>query len=364
MADVQVQAIDITKRFGQFTALAHINIGIEKGEFLTLLGPSGSGKTTFLNILAGFEAPSSGKLMQGATDVTARPAEDRNFGMVFQGYALFPHMTVERNVAFPLRVRKVPAAEQKAKVAKALEIVGLSAHAHKRPAQLSGGQQQRVALARALVFSPDLLLLDEPLSALDKNLREQLQVELQRIHREVRTTFVFVTHDQSEALAMSSRIAIFNHGRLQQIGAPEEVYTRPGSLFVAEFLGQINLFPLTSPSTSAGMVSGGFGTRVLKAPGAISGGDVVLGVRPEHVMLARSKDGLAEGANAVEARVTGIAYHGATVALTLESAEAPAVRQLSLTVPAELWSRESYGQGEQVWLTWPPEKGMILPQQA
>ncbi|WP_342642515.1 ABC transporter ATP-binding protein [Rhodoligotrophos ferricapiens] len=364
MADVQVQAIDITKRFGHFTALDHINIGIERGEFLTLLGPSGSGKTTFLNILAGFETPSSGKLLQGGTDLTGRPAEERNFGMVFQGYALFPHMTVERNVAFPLRVRKVAAAEQKARVAQALEIVGLSAHANKRPAQLSGGQQQRVALARALVFSPDLLLLDEPLSALDKNLREQLQIELQRIHREVRTTFVFVTHDQSEALAMSSRIAIFNHGRLEQIGAPEEVYTRPGSLFVAEFLGQINLFPLTSPSASDGMVAGGFGDKVLKAPGTISDGNVVLGVRPEHVTLVKSARGLAEGANAIEARVTGIAYHGATVALTLDPVKGQADRQLFLTVPAETWSRDAFDQGEAVWLAWAPERGMVLPRGA
>ncbi|MGF7160493.1 putative spermidine/putrescine transport system ATP-binding protein [Rhodoligotrophos appendicifer] len=358
MADVQLEAIEISKRFGQFTALDRISIGIERGEFLTLLGPSGSGKTTFLNILAGFEGPSAGRLVQDGQDVTARPAEQRNFGMVFQGYALFPHMTIARNVAFPLRVRKIPAEEQRAKVARALEVVGLSAQAEKRPSQLSGGQQQRVALARALVFAPDMLLLDEPLSALDKNLREQLQIELQRIHREVKTTFVFVTHDQSEALAMSSRIAIFDHGKLQQIGAPAEVYVRPASQFVAEFLGKINLFPLQAAAGRDGVVEGGFGGRRLRAPGAVNGRDVVLGVRPEHVEITRAPHG---EDNAVEAVVTGVAYHGASVALTLSPAEGEADRVLSLTVPAERWMEQGLDQGQAVWLSWAPERGMILP---
>lgn len=357
MADVQLQATGIRKLFGGFVALDDITIDIERGEFLTLLGPSGSGKTTFLNILAGFEAPSAGRLLQDGADITHRPAEEREFGMVFQGYALFPHMTVERNVAFPLRVRKVPQGEQKARVAKTLEVVGLTAHAGKRPAELSGGQQQRVALARALVFEPDMLLLDEPLSALDKNLREQLQDELRRIHREVRTTFVFVTHDQSEALALSSRVAIFNHGRLKQIGAPGEVYTQPASRFVAEFLGQINLFPLAKPECSGGIVTGGFAGRTLKAPGKANGAGVLLGVRPEHVRMAEAPD--AE-ANAVEAEITGIAYHGPTVAVTLAPGGDPQGASLSLTLPAEIWAEKGYERGRAVWLSWPVEKGLVL----
>ncbi|QPC44707.1 ABC transporter ATP-binding protein [Kaustia mangrovi] len=357
MADVQLQATGIRKLFGGFVALDDISIDIERGEFLTLLGPSGSGKTTFLNILAGFEAPTGGRLLQDGTDITHRPAEERDFGMVFQGYALFPHMTVERNVAFPLRVRKVAKAEQAERVAKALEVVGLSAHAGKRPSELSGGQQQRVALARAIVFEPDMLLLDEPLSALDKNLREQLQEELQRIHREIRTTFVFVTHDQSEALALSSRVAIFNHGRLQQIGAPDEVYTRPASRFVAEFLGQINLFPLSAPQNADGVVAGGFAGRTLKAPGKANGAGVLLGVRPEHVSIAERPD---ENANAIEAQITGIAYHGPTVAVTLAPNAGAEAASLSLTLPAEIWAMEGYERGRSVWLTWPVEKGLVL----
>ncbi|MDQ0390253.1 ABC transporter ATP-binding protein [Labrys monachus] len=356
---IQLEAIAISRRFGDFQALEDISIGIEKGEFLTLLGPSGSGKSTFLNILAGFDAPSSGKLVQGGEDVTHRPAEQRNFGMVFQGYALFPHLTVAGNVSFPLRVRKVPSADRSRRVAQVLESVGLTAHADKLPRQLSGGQQQRVALARALVFSPDILLLDEPLSALDKTLREQLQIELQRIHREFRTTFVFVTHDQSEALALSSRVAIFNHGRLMQVGKPADVYTRPGSRFVAEFLGQVNLFPLGEPGSAGGIVAGRFGDRLLTAPGHAAG-PVVLGVRPEHMSLSVAEP---SGLNAVQAVIDGVAYHGATVLLSLHSSGGAGDRSLSLTIPAEMWARDSAQWGQSVWLAWQPEHGMILPRE-
>ena len=222
-----LRAIAIEKRYGHVRALDGVSIDIEDGEFLTLLGPSGSGKTTFLMVLSGFIAPTSGRLEEQGVDVTARPPEQRNYGMVFQGYALFPHMSVEKNIAFPLKARKVTEAEQRRRVHAIVEKVGLTEHLGKRPSQLSGGQQQRVALARALVFEPKVLLLDEPLSALDKNLREQMQVELRRLHKETGTTFVFVTHDQTEALALSSRIAIFERGRLQQIGAPNAIYEQP-----------------------------------------------------------------------------------------------------------------------------------------
>ncbi len=240
----EITAEGIGKSFGRFTALEDVTLTVGRGEFVTLLGPSGSGKTTFLMILAGFEAPSSGRLKLDGVDVTAQPAETRAFGMVFQGYALFPHMTVEQNIAFPLKVQRRSATEVRRRSKEMVEMVGLGGHGHKRPAALSGGQQQRVALARALAYEPPVLLLDEPFSALDRNLRGQMQDEVRRLHRETGTTFVFVTHDQSEALALSNRVAIFDHGRLQQVAPPREVYERPANRFVAEFLGDINMLPL------------------------------------------------------------------------------------------------------------------------
>nr|MDQ2705192.1 ABC transporter ATP-binding protein [Pseudomonadota bacterium] len=204
----EIKAIGIGKRFGQFRALNDLSLDIGRGEFLALLGPSGSGKTTFLMILAGFLPPSDGRLFSDGVDITDQPAELRAAGMVFQGYALFPHMSVAANIAFPLKVRKRPASEIRQRVAEMIARVGLTGHEKKLPSQLSGGQQQRVALARALVFEPGVLLLDEPFSALDKSLRGQMQAEMKRLHEETGTTFVFVTHDQSEALALASRIAI------------------------------------------------------------------------------------------------------------------------------------------------------------
>ena len=227
---------------GRVNAVDGISLDIAKGEFLTLLGPSGSGKTTTLMMIAGFEEPTSGAIELAGEDLTHRRPYERNIGVVFQNYALFPHMTVERNVAFPLRMRAFPRAQQAERVREILEMVGLGRFAHRQPRELSGGQQQRVALARALVFNPDVLLLDEPLGALDKNLREQMQVELKRIHREVGITMVYVTHDQTEAMTMSDRIAVFSHGALEQSARPLEVYHRPRTRFVGEFIGDSNFF--------------------------------------------------------------------------------------------------------------------------
>ena len=242
----EIKAIGIGKSFGSFRALDDLTLDIGRGEFLTLLGPSGSGKTTFLMILAGFVPPTDGTLISDGVDITDLPAEKRAAGMVFQGYALFPHMTVEANIAFPLKVRqKSRRRHQDARRRDDRARRPAAAMDTKLPRQLSGGQQQRVALARALVFEPGVLLLDEPFSALDKSLRGQMQDEMKRLHQETGTTFVFVTHDQSEALALSSRVAIFNHGELLQVGAPQDVYDRPANRFVAEFLGEINMLPLT-----------------------------------------------------------------------------------------------------------------------
>ncbi len=217
-----------------------LNIDIAKGEFLTLLGPSGSGKTTTLMMLAGFETATAGEIYLDGKPINAIAPEHRDIGMVFQNYALFPHMSVEENVGFPLSVRKVPAAMAKEKIAKALAKVGLSGFEKRRPAQMSGGQQQRVAVARALVFEPKLVLMDEPLSALDKQLREQLQYEIKRLHEELGITIVYVTHDQTEALAMSDRVAVFHQGRIQQIDTPTALYERPANAFVAQFIGENN----------------------------------------------------------------------------------------------------------------------------
>src|SRR5436309_12606102 len=239
---------------GRVNAVDNVSIDIAKGEFLTFLGPSGSGKTTTLMMIAGFEAPSAGAIELEGDDLTRRKPYERNIGVVFQNYALFPHMTVQENVAFPLRMRAFPRAQQAERVREILDLVGLRWFADKHPRQLSGGQQQRVALARGLVFNPDVLLLDEPLGALDKNLREQMQVELKRIHREVGITMVYVTHDQTEAMTMSDRIAVFNHGTLEQVAPPLEVYHRPRTRFVGEFIGDSNFFTGRVDSAHAGRV--------------------------------------------------------------------------------------------------------------
>jgi putative spermidine/putrescine transport system ATP-binding protein len=355
---IQLSAQGISQYYGRFAALDNVDLDVRQGEFLTLLGPSGSGKTTLLMILAGFLSPTSGKLMEHGVDIIRRSAEKRNYGMVFQGYALFPHMSVADNVAYPLRIRKVAAEERQRRVKHILEVVGLGAHMHKKPAELSGGQQQRVAIARALVFEPDLLLLDEPLSALDKNLREQLQTELQRIHRQVGTSFVFVTHDQNEALALSSRIAIFNHGKLTQVDTPENIYNRPESRFVAEFLGKMNLFPLVDMSRNGPTASGRCGTSVLHAlaPNALSNQPTVLAVRPEHMEL-HSDCPERDGYNVMPAQLTDKVYQGSSTHLALKvGADALPV---NLSVPGN-HPGALMPSGAPVWLSWPVQQSFLL----
>jgi putative spermidine/putrescine transport system ATP-binding protein len=355
-ADTLLRAIAIEKRYGTVRALDGVSIDIEDGEFLTLLGPSGSGKTTFLMVLSGFITPTAGRLEEQGVDVTARPPEQRNYGMVFQGYALFPHLTVEKNIAFPLKARKVPEAEQRRRVHHIVEKVGLTEHLGKRPSQLSGGQQQRVALARALVFEPKVLLLDEPLSALDKNLREQMQVELRRLHKETGTTFVFVTHDQSEALALSSRIAIFDRGRVQQIGEPHAIYEQPCNRFVAEFLGQINLFPVANLLQGGGKVSGPFEGAELAAPArSVHDGSGWVAVRPEHLELGTG--GPTDTMNSVAATVTSATYGGAHVDLVLRTAGGTPI---VMDVAADRFG-DTMAPGAQVRVVWPIEKGFFLP---
>jgi putative spermidine/putrescine transport system ATP-binding protein len=271
---------------GRNNAVAGVDLGIRKGEFISLLGPSGSGKTTCLMMIAGFEHPSSGSIQLAGSDLTLSKPYHRNIGTVFQNYALFPHMSVERNIAFPLKLRRVPKHEQVQRVNAALDLVGLSDLARRYPRTLSGGQQQRVALARSLVFRPDVLLLDEPLGALDKNMREQMQVELKRIHREVGITMIYVTHDQTEAMAMSDRIAVFNRGRLEQVAAPTELYLRPNSRFVGEFVGDSNFFKAAYDPTDPDRAKLQNG-RVLNISGLSGAAALRNGGRKEFDILVR-----------------------------------------------------------------------------
>ncbi len=269
-----------------------LDLDIVRGEFLTLLGPSGSGKTTTLMMLAGFEAPTEGEILLDGRAIGRLPPHKRAIGMVFQHYALFPHMSVAENVAFPLTVRRLPKHVVATRVERALSMVQLAPLAARRPAQLSGGQQQRVAVARALVFEPKLVLMDEPLGALDKQLREQMQLEIRRLHRELGVTMVYVTHDQSEALTMSDRIAVFRQGRIQQIGSPEEIYERPANAFVARFIGENNRVVGTVERVDGGRcavrVRGGAVLAGTCSGPLRAGEEALVSVRPEQIVLGEA----------------------------------------------------------------------------
>ena len=310
----QIQLTDVTKDYGlAIPAVENISLTIEPGEFMTLLGPSGSGKTTTLNLIAGFETLTAGTISLNGADVGNLPPHKRNLGMLFQNYALFPHMTVAQNVAYPLRERKVAKAEIARRVAEVLELVQLPGRDDNYPSQLSGGQQQRVALARAIVFNPKALLLDEPLGALDRNLRGALQAEIRRIHREVGSTFVFVTHDQEEAMNLSDRIALFNSGHIEQVGSPEELYRAPETLFTAKFLGDSNVFDLADASfdTQVGWEGETWSidpATVSAHPGVLSRSAVV--VRPEDVGIVHDRASVPPGANSISATVRDLEYMG------------------------------------------------------
>ena len=290
---------------GQTFAVRSLDLELAEGEFLTLLGPSGSGKTTTLMMLAGFEAPTAGRILLEGRSIEAVPPYRRGIGVVFQSFALFPHLTVAENLAFPLQMRRVPRAEIAAKIADALAMVRLPGVGDRRPSQLSGGQQQRVALARALIFRPKLVLMDEPLGALDKQLREHLQMEIRDIHRRLGVSIVYVTHDQSEALTMSDRIAVFRNGAVEQTGSPAEIYQRPATAFVAGFIGENNRLEgvVTANQGLTCRIRLPDGTEVSATPqGPLRPGDpAALCVRPEHTRLQ---------AGALEATVLEVVYHG------------------------------------------------------
>jgi spermidine/putrescine transport system ATP-binding protein len=344
----------VTKRFGDFTAVRELALDIERGEFFTLLGPSGCGKTTTLRMVAGFEDPTEGTVLLDGDDVTGTPAFRRPTNTVFQSYALFPHLSVERNVAFGLQRQKVAKDEIRRRVGEELERVGLAAEARRKPAQLSGGQQQRVALARALVNRPAVLLLDEPLGALDLKLRKQLQVELKRIQREVGITFVYVTHDQEEALTMSDRIAVMNRGVVEQVDEPEVVYERPATTFVAGFIGVSNLMPgqVVSANGTGTELRLDAGVTVRAESAGVSVGERCHAVvRPEKLELARAGDAPRADRASVDGQVESSLYLGTATQMVVRLADGS---RMTVLVPnADTDERDRLPQaGEDARLTW------------
>ncbi|MEC7259853.1 MAG: ABC transporter ATP-binding protein [Pseudomonadota bacterium] len=292
----------VTKTYGRVHALDDVSLDVKSGEFLTLLGPSGSGKTTLLMVLAGFTRPDSGSLKFGETEVIRTPPHLRDVGMTFQSYALFPHMTVAGNVGYPLRLRKVAKDEIARRVERALETVQLGGFGERRITQLSGGQRQRVAVARAIVFEPRILLMDEPLSALDKKLRDQMQIELRQMHEKLGMTTVYVTHDQREALTMSDRIAVVNKGRIMQLATPRDLYERPANRFVADFIGDSTFLPVTRQGNAISFA----GQPLVHADPAPDSAELALMIRPERIVLG----GGTEGANRFDAHVSEVVYQG------------------------------------------------------
>jgi spermidine/putrescine transport system ATP-binding protein len=368
-ADVALERV--TKRFGGFTAVDDLSLAIEHGEFFSLLGPSGCGKTTTLRMIGGFEDVTSGTIHIGETEVTDLPPFQRRVNTVFQNYALFPHLNVFENIAFGLRRRKTPTAEIRHQVAFMLELVDLAGYETRKPNQLSGGQQQRVALARALVNNPDVLLLDEPLGALDMKLRKQMQVELKRIQSEIGITFIFVTHDQEEAMTMSDRIAVMRHGRIEQLGQPEELYERPRTEFVAGFLGVSNLLDGEVQGRSGELLDIRLtdGT-VLRAPVEAANGatQVRVGVRPEKLRVlpsasdAPSATSSTQDVNVLAGTVLDASYIGVSTQYLVQTADGH-----KLTVYAQnletSGASEVLSDGQHVTVTWRPQHTFVIDRQ-
>ena len=348
----------MVKRYGRVAAVDDVTLQIDRGEFVTLLGPSGSGKTTILMAIAGFVQPTSGEILLDGRAITRQPPEHRNFGMVFQGYALFPHMTVFENVAFALRARGRPNEEVGRRVTEALDMVQLGPYAARMPRQLSGGQQQRVALARALVFTPHLLLLDEPLSALDKKLRAELQLELKALHERVGLTFLYVTHDQDEALSMSDRIAILRDGKLVQFGRPRDLYERPATRFVADFLGKSNFLAGRAEGPDGATLAYSCGSlrlrQALDGPAPAPGSPVLIALRPEKIAVVA--DAVPDTANAVSGRIAQWSYSGTHFHLLVDT---DAAGRMTATVPS--WRcRIEPETGRMVHLGWDPDATVIV----
>jgi spermidine/putrescine transport system ATP-binding protein len=349
--DALVRLEGVRKRYGEVVALDGVDLEIRRGEFFSLLGPSGCGKTTLLRLLAGFETPNAGRVLIGGKDMAGVPPYERPVNTVFQNYALFPHMTVAGNIAFGLRMKGLPQGEIRKKVAWALELVDLLGLEGRYPRELSGGQKQRVALARALVLEPQVLLLDEPLSALDLKLRQELRVELMQLQRRLGTTFVFVTHDQEEALVMSDRIAVMRAGRVEQVGLPDEVYERPKNRFVADFLGRSNFLPARPHPLGAETP---LGPLRLKSP---LEREALLVIRPEKIRLY-PKEATPPRENLVVAQVEEIVYTGAENQYYLRAGE---VRLLAYTLNQDLQEpgSEEFAYGEEV-ICYLPQENLVV----
>ncbi|MFJ8113990.1 ABC transporter ATP-binding protein [Streptomyces sp. NPDC096132] len=342
MEGIAIRLQDLRKSFGETTAVAGVDLEIRDGEFFSMLGPSGSGKTTVLRLIAGFESPDRGRIELAGQEVTGLAPFERDVHTVFQDYALFPHMTVEQNVAYSLKVRRVPKAERLVRARKALAEVRLEGFGKRRPAQLSGGQRQRVALARALVGRPRVLLLDEPLGALDLKLREEMQVELKDLQREVGITFVFVTHDQEEALTMSDRIAVFHGGRIEQVGTPAEIYERPASPFVASFVGTSNL------------LEGESAHRIVGTPGTYS-------IRPEKIrVLKESAETDVPGHASAAGTVAEVVYLGDVTRFLVDLDEGGRLTALQQNLETSSEDVAAY-RGTRVRLRWHHRHAVAVP---
>ena len=363
---VDVKLVDVVKTFGDMVAVDHIDLEVVDGEFFSLLGPSGCGKTTTLRMIGGFEAPTSGLIELQGQDVTWLPPYRRNVNTVFQNYALFPHLTIYENVAFGLRRKGVKDSEVRSRVTDMLRLVELPGYEARRPTQISGGQAQRVALARALINKPAVLLLDEPLGALDLKLRKQMQVELKRIQQEVGITFIYVTHDQEEAMTMSDRIAVMNRGRYEQLGEPEVLYERPTTRFVAGFLGVSNLLPGTVEGEADGYVAVRLAddTRV-RAPRAMIGdrSTVSVGVRPEKIRLHPTDVETPSGHNLLTGVVRDASYLGVSTQYQVEARGGATItvyeQNVERATKAELWA-----PGEDVRLAWSPDHTFVVTEDA
>jgi spermidine/putrescine transport system ATP-binding protein len=356
MAGGEVLLVDLVKRFGEFEAVAGINLDMPSGEFFSLLGPSGCGKTTTLRMIGGFERPSEGQILLDGEDMAQTPPHKRNVNTVFQNYALFPHLSVGDNVAFGLKYQKVSKQETTERVGSALELVQLSGYEKRRPNQLSGGQQQRVALARALILNPKVLLLDEPLGALDAKLRKRLQIELKALQEEVGITFIYVTHDQEEALTMSDRIAVMSQGRVEQVGGPKEIYEEPSTAYVADFLGVSNLMEATASGTTQGGCSIKLGEFSLVAGQGEEDtrGECKITIRPERIDLGPQG---ATGENVVPAMVERVVYVGSTLQVILHL---PSGHTLQAWIPND-GAVDPHRSGEALSVMFPRGALRVLP---
>ena len=355
---VKLSIRDATKTYGAVTALAGASLELGEGEFLTLLGPSGSGKTTLLMMVAGLVPPTSGEIWIDGKRATYLPPNKRDIGIVFQSYALFPHLTVRENIAFPLRMRRMPEAEIMREVARVLEIVQLPQMADRLPRALSGGQQQRIALARCMVYRPSIILMDEPLGALDRRLRDQMQLEIKDLHGRLGITVLYVTHDQDEAMTMSDRICLMNQGRIEQIGTPQELYLRPRSVFAAEFLGESNILDASliaaGPPLATLRGPAGLTLSATSAGGASPGTPLKIVVRPECVRLLGADEPFA---NAAPGRVKERVFIGGVSRLFVELADGTVLSIKQLTQDGAAAVRP----GDAVRVGWHPEHTLVLP---